>query len=61
MKTYLAEKQQLDTQNQILSEMNSKLVKPDLSSVHFGVMDFIYDEITIIYGGLESLERRITT
>jgi hypothetical protein len=61
MKTYLAEKQQLDSQNQILSEINSKIEEINLSSIDFGIVDFVYDDITITSGGLDSIERRITT
>lgn len=61
MKTYLAEKQQLDTQNQILSEINSKIAEINLSNIDFGIVDFVYDDITITSGGLDSIERRITT
>lgn len=61
MKTYLAEKQQLDTQNQILSQINSKITEINLSNIDFGIVDFVYDDITITSGGLDSIERRITT
>lgn len=61
MKTYLAEKQQLDAQNQILSEINSKIEEINLSNIDFGIVDFVYDDITITSGGLDSIERRITT
>lgn len=61
MKTYLAEKQQLDSQNQILSQINSKITEINLSNIDFGIVDFVYDDITITSGGLDSIERRITT
>ena len=61
MKTYLAEKQQLDSQNLILSQINSKIAEINLSSIDFGIVDFVYDDITITSGGLDSIERRITT
>ena len=61
MKTYLAEKQQLDAQNVTLGQINAKIAQKDLSSIDAAVLDFICDTIVISSGGLDSSLRRITT
>lgn len=61
MKTYLAEKAQLDAQNVILEEINEKIEPENLEAVRDGILDFVNDDITIISGGLNSIERIITT
>ena len=61
MKTYLAEKAQLDAQNVILGEINEKIEPENLESVRDGILDFVNDDITIVSGGLNSIERIITT
>lgn len=60
-KITLAEKSQLDVQNQTLQQINAKIVPIDLSKVYVGVLDFVHDDITITSGGLEQYQRRITT
>ena len=60
-KITLAEKSQLDVQNQTLQQINAKIVPIDLSKVVVGVLDFVHDDITITSGGLEQYQRRITT
>jgi hypothetical protein len=60
-KITLAEKSQLDVQNQTLQQINAKIVPIDLSKVVVGVLDFVHDDITITSGGLEQHQRRITT
>ena len=60
MKKYLAEKSQLDAQNQTLTQINAKIAPKNLSNVNAAVMDFIRDNIVIISGGLDSVNRRIT-
>lgn len=60
-KTFLATQEQVDTIATQITSINGKITPIDLSSVYFGVMDFLYDELVIISGGLESIERRITT
>ena len=57
----LAEKGQLDTQNQMLAQINAKIAPKDLTTVNAAVLDFLYDDITITSGGLDSVNRRITT
>lgn len=61
MKTYLAEKAQLDDQNAILEEISNKIEPENLESVRDGMLDFVNDDITIVSGGLNSVERIITT
>lgn len=61
MKTYLAEKSQLDAQNQTLTQINAKIASKDLTSITAGILDFNNDDITITSGGLDSIKRRITT
>ena len=60
-KIYLAEKSQLDTQNQTLTQINAKITPKDLTTVNVAVLDFLYDDVTITSGGLDSVNRRITT
>ena len=60
-KTYLATKAQLDLNNQMLSEINAKILPKDLSSVIVRALDFVNGDITITSGGLDSINRRITT
>lgn len=57
----LAEKQQLDAQNQTLQQINAKIEPIDLASVETAILDFVNDPITITSGGLDSYNRRITT
>ncbi len=57
----LAEKQQLDAQNQTLQQINAKIEPENLESVRDGILDFVNDDITIVSGGLNSVERIITT
>jgi len=61
VKTYLAEKSQLDAQNQTLTQINAKIASKDLTSITAGILDFNNDDITITSGGLDSIKRRITT
>lgn len=60
-KTYLATKAQLDTQNQMLQQIDAKVTPMNLESVVAGILDFNNDDITITSGGLDSSRRRITT
>lgn len=57
----LAEKQQLDEQNQTLQQINAKIEPIDLASVETAILDFVNDPIIITSGGLDSYNRRITT
>lgn len=57
----LAEKQQLDAQNQTLQQINAKIEPINLESVVVGILDFENDDITITSGGYDELRRRITT
>ena len=57
----LAEKQQLDAQNQTLQQINTKIEPINLESIVVGVLDFENDDITITSGGYDELRRRITT
>ena len=61
MKTYLAEKSQLDAQNQTLTQINAKIAPKNLANVKAAVLDFIHDTVVITSGGLDSVNRRITT
>ena len=58
-KIYLAEKSQLDAQNQILNEINTKIEPLQLSNVNVFVADFINDPLYIISGSLDTSNRRI--
>ena len=57
----LAEKQQLDAQNQMLQQINAKIEPINLESIVVGILDFENDDITITSGGYDELRRRITT
>lgn len=57
----LAEKQQLDAQNQTLQQINAKIEPINLESIVVGVLDFENDDITITSGGYDELRRIITT
>ena len=57
----LAEKQQLDTQNQILQQINTKITPMNLENVVVGILDFENDDITITSGGYDEIHRLITT
>lgn len=57
----LAEKQQLDTQNQTLQQINAKIEPINLESIVVGILDFENDDITITSGGYDELRRIITT
>lgn len=61
MKTYLAEKAQLDAQNETLSEISSKIEPINLESIVVGILNFENDDITITSGGYDELHRIITT
>lgn len=61
MKTYLAEKAQLDAQNAVLEEINGKIEAVTLSDVNVSPVDFLHDQIEITSGGLDELNRIITT
>lgn len=60
-KINVAEKAQLDKQNDILQEISNKIAPVDLESIHVGILDFENDDVTITSGGLDSVRRRITT
>lgn len=60
-KINIAEKTQLDEQNNILQEISNKIAPIDLESIHVGVLDFENDDVIITSGGLDSVKRRITT
>jgi len=57
----LAEKQQLDTQNQMLQQIDAKITPMNLESVIAGILDFENDDITITSGGYDEIHRLITT
>ena len=61
MKTYLATKAQLDQNSRTLSEINTKIEGIDLTEVVVAVLDFQYDDVTIISGGYNSTQRIIST
>lgn len=44
-----------------LNEINDKLQPESLESIKVNILDFVNDDITIISGGLNSIERIITT
>lgn len=60
-KINIAEKTQLDEQNNILQEISNKIAPIDLESIHVGILDFENDDVIITSGGLDSVKRRITT
>ena len=57
----LAEKSQLDAQNQTLNAINAKIEPVDIDAVQTAVVDFVHDPIVITSGGLDQSNRRITT
>lgn len=59
-KAYIATKGQVDNVQTTVNEINTKVTPFSLNQVSNGVVDFINDDITIISGGLDSIERRIT-
>ena len=60
-KTYLATKEQLDTQNAVLIQINNKTASKTLSDILVGILDFSHDPITIYSGGFDQFNGRITT
>ena len=61
MKTYLATKAQLDSQNQALAQIDAKLTPMDLTDMQVAILDFAFDDITIVQGALNTVTRRIST
>ena len=45
----------------VSQDIHENFIAPSLSDVGICVADFVHDELTIIKGGLDSDERRITT
>jgi hypothetical protein len=60
-KIYPATQAQAQDIKDTVDEINAKIEPLGLASVDVGVLDFLYDDITIVYGGLETIKRRITT
>lgn len=60
-KIYPSTQAQVQTVQSTVDEINSKVNGVSLNNVGIAVTDFLNDEITIISGGLESIERIITT
>lgn len=60
-KIYPAKQEQAQNIQDTVDEINAKIEPLGLASVDVGVLDFVYDDITIVRGGLDTLKRRITT
>lgn len=60
-KIYPATQAQAQNIQDTVDEINAKIEPLGLASVDVGVLDFVYDDITIVRGGLDTLKRRITT
>lgn len=61
VKIYPSTQAQVQAVQNTVDEINAKIEPLGLASVDVGVLDFVYDDITIVYGGLETTKRRITT
>lgn len=61
VKIYPSTQAQVQAVQDTVDEINAKIEPPGLASVDIGVLDFVHDDITIVYGGLDTLKRRITT
>lgn len=59
-KIYPATQAQAQNIQNTADEINAKITPVDLSNVTPLVLDFINDDITIISGGLNSIERTIS-
>lgn len=59
-KNYPATKQQANTIINKIDAVDAKIEPIDLASVDVKVLDFLNDPMTIISGGLDSLERTIS-
>lgn len=60
-KIYPATQAQAQNIQDTVDKINAKIEPLGLASVDVGVLDFVYDDITIVRGGLDTLKRRITT
>ena len=60
IKIYPATQAQAQDIQDTVDEINAKIIPVDLSNVTPLVLDFINDDITIISGGLNSIERTIS-
>lgn len=61
IKIYPSTQAQVQAVQNTVDEINSKVNGVSLNNVGIAATDFLNDEITIISGGLESIERIITT
>ena len=61
VKIYPSTQAQVQAVQDTVDEINAKIEPLGLASVDVGVLDFVYDDITIVRGGLDTLKRRITT
>ena len=59
-KIYPATQAQAQDIQDTVDEINAKITPVDLSNVTPLVLDFVNDDITIISGGLNSIERTIS-
>ena len=60
-KIYPSTQAQVQAVQNTVDEINSRVQGVSLNNVGIAVTDFLNDEIIIISGGLESIERIITT
>lgn len=60
-KIYPSTQAQVQAVQNTVDEINCRVQGVSLNNVGIAVTDFLNDEITIISGGLESIERIITT
>lgn len=60
-KIYPATQTQANTIIDKVDDLDEKIQPVSLNQVGAGVVDFLHDDVNIISGGLDSVERRITT
>lgn len=60
-KSYLSTQAQVQAVINKVDAIDVKISPVSLSDVIIGVMDFVNDDITITSGGLDELNRKITT
>lgn len=58
---YPADHDQVAAVDAKLDVIDGKVTPMSLDNVTTMILDFVYDDVTIMSGGLESLSRRITT
>lgn len=60
-KSFLATSEQSQTIINKVDALDAKITPEGLNAVDFGIVDFVNDPIIITTGGLDQVNRRITT